>query len=587
MGDDLNDLEVMEEVGFVGCPNDAVSEVKKIADFVSTKTGGNGAVREFCDLIFKSEKRQKEKISCVIPCAVSGSDNTHLRKFSNSTLLDVKLDIVRKCKFDEIILSSNNQKLKMYENDNIKYQHREMKNDNHMSLYRKCTQHLKNNIIFHTTPLSPFLSVKSILKIIDYWITFSQYEMIIFCKKFDNIFDNDCFHNTIQQAGFICEKSVFFTHDNIKDIQNIKYLELEAIETIIIKDNLNFVVAENLYSKHFTSKKAIDNYMLNENFKKTKILDCTIRDSGYLNNWNWSYETVKKFVNYMGNIGIEYCEIGFLLNEEFAEDGCGVWRTINKDFSIISKLKEGTKTKISIMFDIGDFEKYNYDYQSIPVQSVTNIDLIRVCCFFQVLDRTKDVIFHLHEKGYKLTLNVMYASHLSDENINSIKNFIVDLPIDYLYFADSIGALNIHEISRFILSFKDIYPKKLGFHNHNNHGTVFSNILYLIDYNVEIMDTTVFGFGKNGGNTPFELVLLYLILKNNYEYDIYSFFDFYETIRNIDFYDNTKINLIKVKEILQQFLNIHPSFTKQYLDLDLKTFYDSILPLKNKSKWGS
>ena len=80
---------------------------------------------------------------------------------------------------------------------------------------------------------------------------------------------------------------------------------------------------------------------------------------------------------------------------------------------------------------------------------------------------------------------------------------------------------------------------------------------------------------------------MYLILKNNYEYNIYSFFDFYETIKIIDFYDNTKIDLMKVKEILQQFLNIHPSFTKQYLDLDLKTFYDSILPLKNKSKWGS
>lgn len=49
MGDDTNDLEVMKEVGFIACPNDAVTEVKEIADFISNKTGGNGAVREFCD----------------------------------------------------------------------------------------------------------------------------------------------------------------------------------------------------------------------------------------------------------------------------------------------------------------------------------------------------------------------------------------------------------------------------------------------------------------------------------------------------------------------------------------------------------
>ena len=55
--------------------------------------------------------------------------------------------------------------------------------------------------------------------------------------------------------------------------------------------------------------------MLNNNFKKLSYLTL-IRDSGYLNNWNWSYDTVKKFVYYMGEIGVEYCEIGFILDEK-------------------------------------------------------------------------------------------------------------------------------------------------------------------------------------------------------------------------------------------------------------------------------
>lgn len=49
MGDDINDLPCMELVGVVGCPCDAVKEVTKIADFVSTRPGGNGAVREFIE----------------------------------------------------------------------------------------------------------------------------------------------------------------------------------------------------------------------------------------------------------------------------------------------------------------------------------------------------------------------------------------------------------------------------------------------------------------------------------------------------------------------------------------------------------
>ena len=51
MGDDLPDIPVLEKVAIKACPNDAVDEVKVIANFVSSKNGGRGAVRELCDYI--------------------------------------------------------------------------------------------------------------------------------------------------------------------------------------------------------------------------------------------------------------------------------------------------------------------------------------------------------------------------------------------------------------------------------------------------------------------------------------------------------------------------------------------------------
>ena len=57
MGDDLNDLGIMKKVGLKGTPQDAVSEVKDIADFVSSKKGGEGAVREFVEFILKKEEK--------------------------------------------------------------------------------------------------------------------------------------------------------------------------------------------------------------------------------------------------------------------------------------------------------------------------------------------------------------------------------------------------------------------------------------------------------------------------------------------------------------------------------------------------
>jgi len=55
MGDDLPDICILKEAGLSGCPNDAVEEVKNVAKFISSKNGGRGAVREFCDLIVKNK----------------------------------------------------------------------------------------------------------------------------------------------------------------------------------------------------------------------------------------------------------------------------------------------------------------------------------------------------------------------------------------------------------------------------------------------------------------------------------------------------------------------------------------------------
>lgn len=55
MGDDINDLSCMEKASLIGCPSDAVKEVIAIADFVSSKVGGNGAVREFIEWLVEEK----------------------------------------------------------------------------------------------------------------------------------------------------------------------------------------------------------------------------------------------------------------------------------------------------------------------------------------------------------------------------------------------------------------------------------------------------------------------------------------------------------------------------------------------------
>ena len=58
MGDDLPDICILEKVKLAGCPNDAVEEVLEVANWISEKDGGRGAVREFCDYILKVYNKQ-------------------------------------------------------------------------------------------------------------------------------------------------------------------------------------------------------------------------------------------------------------------------------------------------------------------------------------------------------------------------------------------------------------------------------------------------------------------------------------------------------------------------------------------------
>ncbi len=591
IGDDLNDLEIMNsDIGLKCCPNDAADEIKEKVHYICSKNGGKGAVREYCEYIFKILSRNEKKISCVIPCAKTNVENINIRKICNTTLLDMKIDTIKNIDFDEIIISSNDENVKKYDNILIHKRDDILCNNNvkYTDLYNDHFKAINNYVLFHTAPTSPFLSEKSINNIINIWKNNPQYEMVIFGKKHNNNLEKNKNYLTLQQAGFILDNETFFKYDSdISEIQNIHYIFLNDIESIVIKNNTDFVIAESLLYRNLNKQKLINDYMLNSNFKQTKILDCTIRDSGYLNNWNWSYDTVKDFVYYMGEIGVEYCEIGFILDEKYSEPNCGIWRNLNKDFSIISKLKSetNTKTKIVIMFDIGDYDKYNYDYTLIPEQKETQIDLIRVCCFYKILDRTKDVIMNLHSKGYNLTLNIMYASHLTKNDIIESKEFVKNLPIEYLYFADSIGGLTGNDTAKFFVNLKDIHPIKNGFHNHDNNGTVFNNIDNILKSNIDIIDTTIHGFGKNGGNCPFELIILYLIIKENYSYNIDKVLEFLHKIQSVIFYEEKNININMIKEMLQQFLNIHPSHVKQYNNLNLIEYYNSIKSLKCKSKW--
>ncbi len=61
IGDDTNDLGIMERVGLSACPNDATKFAKEIADVIVESNGGHGAVRDLCELIIEARTTTETK----------------------------------------------------------------------------------------------------------------------------------------------------------------------------------------------------------------------------------------------------------------------------------------------------------------------------------------------------------------------------------------------------------------------------------------------------------------------------------------------------------------------------------------------
>lgn len=235
------------------------------------------------------------------------------------------------------------------------------------------------------------------------------------------------------------------------------------------------------------------------------LLDCTMRDGGYTNNWNFSKEFAINYYNYLNDTGFDYVELGFLnkLNN-YRNNDCGNWRSI-QDLSFIEK----KNTKISVMIDYS-----NRDLSLIPLKNNTIIDMIRVA--FHKHDLEKAILFchQIKQLGYIVSANAMATFNYTEQELIQLCQLCCQYKIDYLYIADSYGCLlpkDIQKIQNTILNNLPQNNCKIGIHLHNNRQNAFTNALYCLDNCFNIIDTTVLGMGRGAGNLCSELLISHLI----------------------------------------------------------------------------
>ena len=244
-----------------------------------------------------------------------------------------------------------------------------------------------------------------------------------------------------------------------------------------------------------------------------KILDCTIRDGGYYNNWDFSNEIIDSYITYTNNLPIDYIEIGYRTPKKKKYFG----KYFYLPNYILDELREKSDKKFAIMLDIKDIELCNLDNLLNPC--IGRVEMIRMAVDPKNLKKAKEFSVEIKKNGFEVALNLMYMGKwVYDEGFYSCLKGIEN-SVDYLYMVDSYGSVYPDGVKYAIRKIKEITNVKLGFHGHNNLELAFINSIEAKNNKIDIIDCTITGMGRGAGNLKTELFLSYIYCNNKFDYN--------------------------------------------------------------------
>ncbi|UCD15286.1 MAG: aldolase catalytic domain-containing protein, partial [Candidatus Omnitrophota bacterium] len=254
--------------------------------------------------------------------------------------------------------------------------------------------------------------------------------------------------------------------------------------------------------------------------EQIKVIDCTIRDGGLINNHDFDHRFVRQLYKGISKAGVDYMEIGYKNSKHlFSPKEFGTWKFC--DDEDIKKVTDGieSKTKISVMVDIG---RVNID--DIKPASESPVDMIRVACYVKDIDKAISMVNHFADKGYETTINIMAISrNQGPELTEALHQIEEESRANIVYIVDSFGALYQETTEHLVKLFKEIIKtKETGFHGHNHQQLAFGNTIEAIIHNANYLDGTVYGIGRAAGNCPLELLIGFL---KNPKFDIRPILD--------------------------------------------------------------
>jgi 4-hydroxy 2-oxovalerate aldolase len=241
-----------------------------------------------------------------------------------------------------------------------------------------------------------------------------------------------------------------------------------------------------------------------------KLVDCTIRDGGLMNDHAFDDKTIKAVYDACVDAGIDYMELGYKSSKKiYAPDQFGCWKHCDEDDMRRIVAENPAPLKLAAM---ADAERTDYHEDILPAEKSV-LDMIRVATYIHQIPEALDMIKDAHDKGYETTVNIMAASTVQEKELNDALELLVASEVRVIYLVDSFGAFYSEQIRDLVnkyLSYARPAGKEVGIHTHNNQQLAYANTIEALIVGADYLDASMAGLGRGAGNCQMELLLSFL-----------------------------------------------------------------------------
>lgn len=250
---------------------------------------------------------------------------------------------------------------------------------------------------------------------------------------------------------------------------------------------------------------------------KYNILDCTLRDGGYINKWNFRDEEIADIIEKLMSAGLDFVEIGYL-NSAGSESN-------TTQFLSIDQIRKYIHQKLDncVLLAMADVQQYKPE--NLTPYTGDSIDGIRVVFYKYQIEEAMVLAESVIRNGYKLFMQPMVTIDYTIDEYAVLVKRIAELKPYAVSIVDSFGYMLKEDFRRYFKVLDNILlPETLiGFHSHNNMNLAFITAQDILEYNTGrrlIIDSSLYGMGRGAGNLNTEQITNYYNMVLGHKYDI-------------------------------------------------------------------